>query len=308
MRPLGDVIAGLQATIEHFTAPGSAVIVSTPAYMPFLTVPEVMGREQVEVPMAVETGPDGRERYVHDLDALDAAVAAGAGLLVLCNPHNPVGRVLEREEMLAIAEVVDRHGGRVFSDEIHAPLVFPGHRHLPYASIDDVTAGHTLTATSASKAWNLPGLKCAQLVVSNQADADRWDRVGLLSEHGASTLGVVATTAAYASGGPWLEDVLTYLDGNRSLLSDLVAERLPGVRATVPEGTYLSLLDCRDLGLGESPAAFFAREAGVALTDGARCGVSARGFVRYTFATPRPIMERTVDLMAESLGRARSSR
>lgn len=297
VRPLADVIAGLQAAIECFSAPGSPVILPTPAYMPFLTVPPALGRAVIEVPMATDAG-----RYGYDVDALDAAFRAGGHLLVLCNPHNPVGRVLERAEMLAIAEVVERHGGRVFSDEIHAPLVFPGHRHVPYAAINGTTAGHTVTATSASKAWNLPGMKCAQLVLSNDADRAVWARAGLLAEHGAATLGVVATTAAYTAGGPWLEEVLRYLDGNRRLLADLVAEHLPGVRLTPLEGTYLAWLDCRALDLPE-PGGFFLAEAGVALIDGSRCGTAGRGFVRCNVATPRPVLTRLVEQMGAALAR-----
>jgi len=298
VRPLGDVIAGLQAAVEHFSRPGSAVVVPTPAYMPFLTVPRAMGREQVELPMA----HDG-DRWVYDLDALDAVLAAGAGLglLVLCNPHNPVGRVLERAEMAAITEVVERHGARVFSDEIHAPLVFPGSRHVPYASTSEAAARHTVTATAASKAWNLPGLKCAQLVLSSDVDAQHWAEVGHELEHGASTLGVLASTAAYTEGGPWLEEVLDHLDGTRELLGRLVAEHLPGVGYSAPEGTYLALLDCRALELGPAPAAFFRDRAGVALTDGAACGRAAEGFVRLTFAMPRPLLERAVRQMGEAV-------
>ena len=295
VRPLADVLAGLAAAIEHFSRPGSPVVLPTPAYMPFLTLPGVLGREVIEVPMA----RDG-DRYVYDLDALDAAYRAGGHLLVLCNPHNPIGRVLEPWEMTAVAEVVDRHGGRVFSDEIHAPLVYPGHRHVPYASLGEVPAGHAVTATSASKAWNLPGLKCAQLVLSNDADADLWARVGLHPEHGAATLGVVANTAAYTSGAGWLDDVLAYLDGNRRLLADLLAEHLPGVRYTPPEGTYLAWLDCRELGLAE-PGPFFLEEAGVALTDGLLCGASGRQYVRLNVATPRPVLTEVVERMDAAL-------
>jgi cysteine-S-conjugate beta-lyase len=295
VRPLADVLAGLAAAIEHFSRPGSPVILPTPAYMPFLTLPAVLGREVIEVPMA----RDG-DRYGYDLDALDAAFRAGGHLLVLCNPHNPIGRVLEPAEMTAVAEVVDRHGGRVFSDEIHAPLVFPGSRHVPYASLDDVTAGHAVTATSASKAWNLPGLKCAQLVLSNEVDAAVWARVGLHAEHGASTLGVVANTAAYTGGAGWLDEVLTYLDGNRRLLAELVGAHLPGVRYTPPEGTYLAWLDCRALDLAE-PGAFFLEQAGVALTDGALCGAAGRGSVRLNVATPRPVLEQAVEQMGAAL-------
>src|SRR5215217_862560 len=223
--PLPDVLAGLQAAIEHFTPPGSPVVLPTPAYMPFLVVPGLLGRDIIEVPMVL--GDDGRAAY--DLDGLDRAFASGGGLLVHCNPHNPLGRVFPEQEQLALAEVVERHGVRVFSDEIHAPLVYQGGVHRPYASLSPVTAGHTVTATSASKAWNLPGLKAAQLILSNDADVAHWERTGFLFGHGASTPGVLAATAAYDEGGPWLDVVLEYLDGNRQVLAELLAERLPGI-------------------------------------------------------------------------------
>jgi cysteine-S-conjugate beta-lyase len=297
VRPLADVIAGLIAAIEHFSRPGSPVIVPTPAYMPFLVVPRTLGREVIEVPLV--SGRDGRLSY--DLDGLDAAFRAGGHLLIVCNPHNPVGRVLTRAEMTGIAEVVERHGGRVFADEIHAPLVFPGHRHVPYASISPVAAGHALTATSASKAWNLPGLKCAQLILSNDADLQAWSTVGFMAEHGASNLGVVANIAAFSAGGPWLDEVIAYLDGSRALLGELLAEHLPGVGYAPPEGTYLAWLDCRELDLGDQPCQYFLDRAGVALTDGRLCGAVGTGFARYNFATPRPIMRESVERMARAL-------
>ncbi len=296
VRPVADVIAGLEMAIRHFSAHGSAVIVPTPAYMPFLTVPGALGRDVIQLPMAVQDG-----RSVYDLDALDAAFVAGGNLLVLCNPHNPVGRVLDRAELAAIAAVVERYGGRVFSDEIHAPLVYAGSRHTPYASLDAVTAGHTLTATSASKAWNLPGLKCAEVILSNDRDRDLWSQVGPAAEHGAANLGVIANTAAFTAGGPWLDDVIAYLDRNRRALAGLVRDLLPGVAYTPPDGTYLAWLDVRDLDLGAQPAAFFREHAGVAMVDGTLCGDIGRGFVRYNFATPRPIMERTIHAMAQAL-------
>lgn len=292
VRPVADVVAGLRLAIEHFSAPGTPVVLPTPAYMPFVSVPPQLGREVIEVPLSAG------HRY--DLDALAAAFEAGGDLLILCNPHNPVGRVLTAAEMLAIAEVVDRYGGRVFSDEIHAPLVFGDARHLPYASLSPVTAEHTLTATSASKAWNLPGLKCAQVVLSSDADRETWAGIGPLAEHGAATLGVIANTAAYESGGPWLAEVLSYLDGNRRLLSRLVADLLPGVVYTPPEGTYLGWLDFRATGPAD-PAAYFLEKAGVAMTDGALCGEAGRGFGRFTFALPRPILREAVERIAAAM-------
>jgi cystathionine beta-lyase len=294
--PLADVIAGLQAAIEHFTPPGSPVVLPTPAYMPFRTVPGLMGRELIEVPMVER---DGRATY--DLDGIDRALRAGAGLVIHVNPHNPLGRVFTAEEQLELAAVVDRAGARVFSDEIHAPLVHPGAVHRPYASLSPVTARHALTATSASKAWNLPGLKAAQLVLSDAADAEHWARVGFLYGHGASTLGVVANTAAYDAGGPWLDGVLTYLDGNRRLLGELLAERLPGVRYRAPEGTYLAWLDCRRLGLDRSVGEFFLERAGVALIDGPECGAPGQGHVRLNFATGRGLLTAMVDRMAAAV-------
>ncbi|HEX2073405.1 MAG TPA: aminotransferase class I/II-fold pyridoxal phosphate-dependent enzyme [Geodermatophilus sp.] len=297
--PLPDVIAGLQAAIEHFTPPGSPVVLPTPAYMPFLLVPTLMQREIIEVPLV--PGDDGRPTY--DLDGVDRALAAGAGLVVHVNPHNPLGRVFTEAEQLALAAVVEEHGARVFADEIHAPLVHPGAVHRPYASLSPVTAGHTVTATSASKAWNLPGLKAAQFLLSNEADAARWAEVGLFASHGAANLGVVANTAAYSEGAVWLDTVLAYLDGNRRLLAELLAEHLPEVRYTPPEGTYLAWLDCRALGIEGSAGDFFLQRAGVALVDGPACGGPGAGHVRLNFATPRPVLRTIVERMAAAISR-----
>jgi cystathionine beta-lyase len=296
--PLADVVAGLQVAIERFTPPGTPVVLPTPAYMPFLAVPGALGRELIQVPMVER---DGRPTY--DLDGIARAFERGGGLLVHVNPHNPLGRVFSVEEQLALAEVVEDAGVRVFSDEIHAPLVHPGAVHRPYASLSEATARHTVTATSASKAWNLPGLKAAQLILSNADDAPHWERVGSLYTHGASTPGVLASTAAYDAGGPWLDGVLAYLDRNRRHLAELLAERLPTVRWTPPEGTYLAWLDCRELGLPTSAGEFFLERAGVAMVDGPECGAPGAGHVRLNFATPRPVLTTIVDRLADAVRR-----
>lgn len=293
VHPLGDVIKGLEVAIDHYSAAGSKVIVPTPAYMPFLTVPPAMGREIIDLPLSTDDG-----EYAIDLEALAAAFAEGGELLILCNPYNPVGRVFRRDELLGIAEVVQRYGGRVFSDEIHAPLVYAGASHVPYASISPAAAGHTITVTSASKAWNLPGLKCAQIIISNDADREKWEEIGRMASHGAANLGVLANTTAYRDGEPWLDSVLNYLDGNRRLLAELLAEQLPEIGYTVPEGTYIGWLDCRELGL-EAPADFFRERAGVSLTDGVDCG--SPGFVRLIFATPRAILTDAVTRMGRAV-------
>lgn len=292
-----DVIAVLQAAIEHFSEPGSRIIVPTPAYMPFLSVPPLMGREVIEVPMLTDDGV----HYVNDLAGIERAFDEGGGLLVLCNPHNPTGRVFTTDELRALEEIVDRKGGRVFSDEIWLPLVFPGHEHVSYASLGPVAAGHTVTATAASKAFNLPGLKCAQLVTSNDADQARWDEVGFLPMHGAANLGLVATTAAFDDADPWLADVLAYLRRNRDALEEFVAARLPHARVSHAEGTYIAWLDLRAYAVDGSVQEFLLQAAGVMCSDGPACGRVGAGHVRFVFAMPHPLMMHTLARIAAAL-------
>lgn len=293
--PVPDVIKALEVTIEHFTRPGSKVIVPTPSYMPFLLVPGMLGREVIQVPMLDDGGV---ARF--DLRGIQRAFDDGGGLLILCNPYNPLGRVFAREELVAVSEVVERNGGRVFSDEIWAPLIFGDAAHIPYASISPVAAGHALTGISASKAWNLPGLKCAQLISSNDADRARLDELGMWISHGTANLGAIANAVAYREGQPWLDDVVAYLDESRHALAELAAEHLPAVRVTEPEGTYVGWLDFRDTGI-ESPGEFFRSRAGVGLTDGSQCGDAGRGFARFIFAMPRPVMRLALERMGEAL-------
>jgi cystathionine beta-lyase len=297
VRPLPDVVTGLAAAITVFSRPGSPVILPTPAYMPFLTVPGSLGRDVIQVPMTTDGG-----RYALDLDGIDAAFKRGGHLVVLCNPCNPVGRVYDAAELTALAQVVEANGGRVFADEIHAPLIYPGGTHIPYASLSAAAAAHTVTGTAASKGWNLPGLKCAQFLLSNDKDAAVWAERGATFEHGVSTPGVQASTAAYRDGGPWLDAAVAYLDENRTFLAGLLAAELPEVGYRPPEGTYLAWLDCRALVAGQrapvSPADFFLAAARVMLTDGAACGDAGRGHARLNFATPRPILAEIVHRLA----------
>jgi len=298
IRPVGDVVAGLEIAMEHFSRPGSAVVVPTPAYKHFMDVPPRSGRKVIEVPMILVG-----QRWELDLDALDRACADGAGLLILCSPHNPLGRVFDRAELEAVSELAQRHDLRVFADEIHSPLVYPGTTHIPYATVSAAAAAHSITALSASKAWNLAGLKCAQMVLTSDSDRATWADLGIELEVGTSNLGLVANAAAYRSGEPWLRAVLGYLDRNRSRLKDLLAARIPGVVYRPPEGTYLAWLDCTALDLGDRPGDFFRDHAGVVFTEGLECGEAGSGCVRLNLATPQPIMGEIVDRMANALAR-----
>jgi cysteine-S-conjugate beta-lyase len=296
IRNVPDVIRALEIAIIHFSRPGSPVILPTPAYMPFLIVPGFLGRQIIQVRMRDDDG-----FFALDLDAIEDAFRAGGHLLIFCNPYNPLGRVFTPHEMTQLTEVVDRHGGRVFADEIHGPLVYPGMRHIPYASTSETAAAHTLTATSASKAWNLPGLKCAQVILTGEPDRQRWEQMGPFASRGASNPGVVANIAAFRDGEDWLDSALGYLDDSRRLLARLLARHLPQVRYRPPEGTYLAWLDCTAMELPRSPGGLVTDRARVTVVDGPAFGSGGEGCFRFNFATPQPIITEMVERMAAAL-------
>jgi cysteine-S-conjugate beta-lyase len=287
-----DVMLGVVEMLKLVTGPGDPVVVNCPVYPPFYQFVDHLGRKIVEAPL----GPDGRL----DLVALDAAFRSAAGsarraAFLLCNPHNPTGTVHTAEELSAVAGLADRHGVRVVADEIHAPLVAPGTAFVPYLSVPGAENG--LSLMSASKAWNLAGLKAA-LAIAGPASAD--DLAGLpeVVGHGASHLGVLAHIAALRDGGDWLDALLPALDDNRRLLAGLLAEHLPGVRYAAAPGTYLAWLDCRPLGLGDDPATVFLDRARVALSSGTPFGTGGAGHVRMNLATSPEVITEAVRRMA----------
>ena len=294
-----DVLSALKLTIELVTEPGSAVIVPTPAYMPFLTVPPALGREVVQLPM-FDT-PDG---WRYDLAGLDAAFADGAGLLVLCNPHNPLGTVLEASEMLRIAEVVERHGGRVFSDEIHAPIVYDEARHVPYASVSPVAAVHTATAIATSKGWNIPGLKAAQIVLTSAADERLWRRLDPAPHKLGSILGAVAARAAYSEGRDWLDATVARFRANRDRVASRLAESALPVGFRMPQATYLAWLDLTAFELGADGPAAYLRARGLDVCCGGDCGDVGAGHVRFNFALEPDVLETALDRLCAALAEA----
>jgi cystathionine beta-lyase len=298
VRNVPDVIKALEIAVTHYSRPGSPIILPTPAYMPFLNLPGKLAREIIQVQMR----NDGAGFFTFDFDAIDDAFRAGGHLFIFCNPYNPLGRVFTEHEMLQLTEVVGRHGGRVFADEIHAALIYPGPaRHVPYASTSGTAAAHTLTATSASKAWNLPGLKCAQVILTHEPDLQVWEEMGVFASHGASTPGVVANIAAYRHGDPWLAEIVAYLDDSRRLLADLLATHLPQVRYRPPDGTYLAWFDCTDMGLPGLPGALVTDRAHITVVDGPAFGAGGEGSFRFNFATPQPILTQMIEQMAKAL-------
>lgn len=291
VRPVSSVFDACRIALDHLFEPGTPVVLPTPAYMPFLTLPGMVGRELISVPMVV----DG-DRHVLDLDAIAAVLRPGA-VFVLTNPHNPTGRVFTQEELLALAEVVEAAGASVFADEIHAPLVYPGFTHIPYAALSAETAKHTVTGMSASKGWNVAGLGCAQVILSDDVSRGRWAAMDPHSWYGATPLGTVATIAAYTDGREHLASVVDYLAAGRDLFAATLAESLPAARVSPMQGTYLAWLDLRDTGCAPADVEKLARVRGV---DGAECGTS--GFLRMNLGLPHHLVLEIANRLAACAG------
>jgi cystathionine beta-lyase len=297
MRLVPDVMLGVVEVLKLVTGAGDAVVVNPPVYPPFYDFITHMDRRVVTAPL------DDQHRL--DLAALAAAfVAARAGgrpaAYLLCSPHNPTGTVHTRAELGAVAAVAREHGVRVVADEIHAPLVLAGATHVPYLSVRGAEGGFALL--SASKAWNLAGLKVALAAAGPEAAHDLArmpEEVG----HGAGHLAIIGHVAALQHGRAWLAAVLAQLDANRRLLGELLATRLPGVRSVPPAATYLAWLDCRSLGVGDDPAAVFFEHGRVALTSGRRFGPGGAGHARFNFGSSPAVITEAVNRMATALER-----
>jgi cystathionine beta-lyase len=301
-----DVMLGVVEVLRLITAPGDAVVVTSPVYAPFYAFVAHAGRRVLEAPL----DPGGRI----DLAALETAFAdPRARVLLLSNPHNPTGVVHTRAELEGVVALARRYDIRIVSDEIHGPIVLSGASFTPLLSVEG--SGDAFALMSASKAWNLAGLKAA-LLIAGAGAADDLARLPEEVSHGPSHLGVLAHTAAFRDDDAWLDALLSGLDENRRLLHDLVAEHLPATTLLWPEGTYLAWLDCRALGLEEStvddgpvvvsdlagPARFFLDHARVALSSGHVFGTGGAGHVRVNFGTTPGILTEAVTRMGRAAG------
>ncbi|MFF5105324.1 MalY/PatB family protein [Streptomyces sp. NPDC000134] len=290
-----DVMLGVVEMLKLVTGPGDPVIVNPPVYPPFFQFVTHMDRRIVEAPL----GPDLRLDPAALEDAFRCSVTGGGrAAYLLCSPHNPTGTVHTAGELTAVARLAERYGVRVVADEIHAPLVTGDTRFVPYLSVPGAERG--LSLMSASKGWNLAGLKAALAVAGPGAAADLArlpEEVG----HGPSHVGVLAHTAALRDGTAWLDALLAGLEENRRLLTGLLAERLPGVVHRAGEATYLAWLDCRALGLGDDPAEVFLRRGRVALSPGTDFGTGGAGHARLNLATSPEVLAEAVRRMAAAV-------
>ncbi|MGW2516971.1 MalY/PatB family protein [Streptomyces sp. NPDC001617] len=290
-----DVMLGIVEILKLVTGHEDPVVVNSPVYPPFFQFVEHMDRQIVEAPL----GADHRIDFGTLEAAFRRAVAGGRrAAYLLCSPHNPTGTVHTAEELTAVAALADRHGVRVVADEIHAPLTATGVDFVPYPSVPGAESG--LSLMSASKAWNLAGLKAALAVAGPEAAADL-ARLPEEVSHGPSHVGVIAHTAALRDGTAWLDALLTGLDDNRRLLADLLAAHLPAITYRPSEATYLAWLDCRGLGLGDDPASVFLERGRVALNSGIPFGTGGAGHVRLNLATSPEVIEEGVRRMVAAL-------
>lgn len=300
---LPGVVPALNLVCRAFADEGEAVMTVTPAYPPFLEAPPAQGRRLLAVP-APRDGAAGPVVPATDwrlpLEEMEAALTPDTRVLILCHPHNPLGRVWRRHEVDAVVDFCRRHDLVLCSDEIHCDLVLDGLEHVPAARLSNEAAARTVTLMSPSKTFNLPGLNFAFAMIPNEGLRRRFRAAaeGLLPFPGC--FAVVAAEAAYREGGPWLAELLGYLRGNRDLLERFVAAELPAMSVTHVEATYLAWLDARGLGFADPARAF--RQAGVALSDGKDFG--APGYVRLNFACPRATLEEALTRMGRAVRRS----
>lgn len=289
-----DVMAGIIEVLRVGAEPGAPVVVNPPVYPPFFDGIPDAGRRLVEVPL-VRSADGG---WTLDLDGLEAAFRAGARTYLLCSPHNPVGRVWSGAELRAVAELVTRYDVQVLSDEIHAPLTLAGARHLPFPTL---VPDRCVAFWSASKAWNTAGLKCAVAVPTGPRDRELLARLPAETGYGAGILGVVAAVAAFTEGRPWLRALRAHLERNRTLLAELLAERLPEVGYRPPEASFLAWLDLSAYGLGDDPSEALRERGRVALMRGPAFGREGAGFARLNIGTSRTLLTEAVDRIATAV-------
>jgi len=290
------VLVSFQEVCRVAAGPADGVLVQPPVYPPIYGAPAHNGSIHQEAPLRrLANGT-----YDIDVDAFEAAITNRTRVFILCNPHNPVGRVYTRRELERLAEICLRHDVLICADEIHCDLLAPGVTHTPIASMAPEIARRSVTLMAPSKTFNVPGLRSSFAVVPDPELRRRLVKPYAADFSDVNNFGLAAATAAYRDGQPWLDALLAYLAGNRDAVVDFVRRELPGITVVAPEATYLAWLDCRERGLPGSAYRFFLDRARVALSDGPAFGTGGEGFVRLNFGCPRATL-------MEALGRMKTA-
>ena len=294
---LSEVVQGIYLGLMAFARPGTGAVVQTPIYPPFLHALKDTGVRLAENQLQPKASG-----WEIDFDQLNELAKEPLSVFLLCNPQNPTGRAYGRTELEKLAEFALRNNLIVISDEIHADLVFDERKHIPFASLSPEVSALTVTLNSASKSFNIPGLRCAVAHFGDPAVQKRFaETTPRHSRGGLGILGIYASVVAWQEGDPWLHEVREHLQSNRDHLCEQLAARIPSVRILSPEATYLAWLDCSDLKLQPSPARFFLKHGQVALSEGKNFGEDFGDFVRVNFATSRKILDDVIDRMVAAL-------
>jgi len=289
------VVTAVNLASLAFACP-DGILVQTPVYPPIL----IAGRTTGAISQEMELTRLADGSYIVDWDRFEAAITSNTRLFVLCNPHNPVGRVFRRDELERFAEICLRHRVVICSDEIHCDLLYSGHRHIPIASLDAEIAAQTVTLIAPSKTFNLAGLQFSIAIIQSEVLRKQFlaARKGVVPW--VNLMGIVAAKAAYSAGQDWLDQLLIYLEGNRDLLHKSIAQDFPLIGMGPVEGTYLAWLDCRKTGIEGNLYQFFLDKARLAFNDGATFGKGGDGFIRFNFGCSRNLLEETLLRMKQA--------
>lgn len=282
------VVPTLNFCILALTEPGDKVLLQSPVYPPFFASIRNNGRILVDNPLKLQD-----DKYVMDYEDLESKLSDGVKLMLLCSPHNPVGRVWSREELLKVGELCIKYDVAIVSDEIHSDLIFSGCKHTPLASLSEKLGERTITCIAPSKTFNIAGFGTSMAITSNESIKKKLDSyLNKLGIEMTNLFGITALETAYNHGGEWLDQVLAYLEGNLDFLMEYLNSHIPQIKASRPEGTYLVWLDCRGLGMRQKELAdFLTNKARVGLNDGTPFGPGEEGFMRMNIACPRSALE-----------------
>lgn len=286
------IVPALNMAVEAYTEKGDAVLVQPPVYFPFFNAVKDFERKLIENPLKLSNG-----RLNIDFEDFEQKIVDNnVKMFLLSNPHNPGGSVWTEEELQSMGEICLKHRVLVLSDEIHADLIFEGHKHIPLASVSDDIAHITITAMAPSKTFNIAGLATSYMIISNPDLREKFEKtINRWHVGNGNIFGNVALEAAYNYGEEWLEELMAYLKGNITYVHNFIAEHLPRIKVVLPEATYLVWLDCRGLELGDDQLRdFFIQEAGLGLNEGRSFGTGGSGFMRLNIAAPKSLIEKAM--------------
>jgi len=301
VRVATDVGVAVVELLRVFTKPGDKVLFSSPIYQNFYTWMRETHVEMLDVPLRIDSESTDHTGWSHDWAGIEAAYKSGIAVHLLCSPHNPLGKVYTREDLLRIVELAKRYGVVVISDEIHAPLTFKEQPFIPFLALGEVAAEVGVAVSAASKGWNIAGLKCAIIISQSEKMHEKLNELPPALHYRASLLGAFATVAAFEKGEPWLDQAIEMLDENRQLIANLVSARIPSVKYAMPHCSYLAWLDVSALNLGEDPGAVLIEKAKVAFNSGHIYGALGKSHVRFNFATSPAIITEAIERIARVL-------